>query len=532
GGVVVDSLPADPDHVVFGSFGSDRRFMLHRIDVRAPHYLDSWRWPARERLNGGLERDERWYLDARGVVRAAIVARDEKDEEGEDSTTWDLVWRPGPGAPFAAVLNIEDPDGFRPLAMSADGGLIYGTIEQERAQRELVAFDPVQKRITDTLFSRPGTDVVRALFDRSRRLIGAGYYDGGYLVSEYFDEAGRGLTASLAQAFRERTVSIVGRDRDDRRLLLMVDGADQPAQVYLLDRASRRASLLEETAPWLQDKPFAPARTLKVETADGFAIEAFLTLPPGDGPRPLVLMPHGGPIGVADRLHFNRSVQFVASLGYAVLQVNFRGSAGYGNRFREAAYHGYGTVIEDDIEAALEAALAQFPLDSSRICVVGASYGGYSGLSLAVRRPGRFRCVVSMSGVSDLSLFFTASDTGRSERGRELLEEAIGDPNTDLERMIATSPLFHIDRLTTPVMLVHGREDVRVDFEHTRRLLRMLNLAGRPPVLLEFEKEGHGLDDIDNLEATWHAVAGFLRQHLEGKVFPAEAGAAAADSSK
>jgi dipeptidyl aminopeptidase/acylaminoacyl peptidase len=123
--------------------------------------------------------------------------------------------------------------------------------------------------------------------------------------------------------------------------------------------------------------------------------------------------------------------------------------------------------------------------------------------------------VVSMWGVSDRLLFFTASDRGRTREGRAELEEVIGDPRRDLDRLLATSPLFHVDRLDVPLMLVHGGEDRRVDFEHTRRLVRMLNLAGRPPVLLEFPGEGHGIAAIENVETTWQAIAGFLRRHLE-----------------
>lgn len=234
-----------------------------------------------------------------------------------------------------------------------------------------------------------------------------------------------------------------------------------------------------------------------------------------------MVFPHGGPIGVSDTLHFNRDVQFLASQGYAVLQVNFRGSDGYGKSFREAGHRNYGRLIEDDIDAALRSALASFPLDESRMCVVGASYGGYSALVSTLRWPGRFRCAVSLSGLSDRVLFFTASDGARSAEARPQLEKIMGDPRKDLTEMQATSPLYHVRELTVPVMLVHGREDVRVDFEHTRRLVRMLNLEGRPPVVLAFPGMGHGFDDAVALDITWTGIAGFLQQYLGAPVAPA-----------
>jgi dipeptidyl aminopeptidase/acylaminoacyl peptidase len=295
-----------------------------------------------------------------------------------------------------------------------------------------------------------------------------------------------------------------------------VESGRQPAQLYHLDVAARQASLIDESKPWLDVAKLAPTHRLEAKASDGMRIEAFLTLPDVPGDRPLVLLPHGGPIGVADRLHFDPQVQFLASLGYAVLRVNFRGSAGYGRAFREAGMGQYGTGIEDDIDSALEHALANHPLDASRVCAVGSSYGGYSSLMAAVRRPERFRCVVSIAGVSDRILFFTASDSARNHAARPLMVQAMGDPHRDLEAMKRVSPLFQYASLDTPVMIVHGRDDLRVDYEHARRLARMLSLGGKPPTGLVFDKEGHGFTDIGNIEAAWEGVAGFLRRHLGG----------------
>ena len=505
-GFVVDTLPGDEDEVVFASRGSRGEPVLHRIDVRDTAALAKFRYTYRDRLNAGLSDDFAWVTDAAGVVRAALVRSDGATR---------MVW--GTPGNYATVLEFDERDVFTPSVLSADGSTLFGLSEEGRDQQDLVEFDPRQRRIVRTVFSRPGVDIVETLVDDRREPIGVRYYEGGRLVSEYFDTVRQERLAKLAGAFPGRTVALLDGDRAGRRMLIGVDGSDQPMQVYHVDVASSRAGLLDESAPWLAKRRFAPTHTLKVRAADGLELEAFLTLPEGSGRRPLVVMPHGGPIGIADRRHFDPEVQFIASLGYAVLQVNFRGSAGYGVKFREAGYRAEGTGIEDDIDAAIRAALAAWPLDPERMCVVGSSYGGQSGLSLAVRAPDRFRCIVSMSGVSDRILFFTASDSGRRKEGRAELEKIIGDPNTQLEQMVETSPLFRYETLTTPVMLVHGAEDIRVDYEHTRRLVRMLNLAGRPPVLLELPDEAHGIVDMDNLETAWEGIAGFLRQHLEGR---------------
>lgn len=504
-GMIVDTLPDDPGHVLFASRASRGEVSVHRVDVRSQAALDAERFLVRDRLNSGLSNDYAWFTDGTGQVRAAIESR----EEGSV-----LVW--GRDGDFQPVLTLDDPEGFQPMLVSGDGSLIYGTIESGRAQRELVEFDPVQKKVTRTLWSKPGVDIVGPIFDRRHALVGATYYASGQLVADYFDDARRGVAAALARAFPGRTVATMARSTDGQRVLVLVDGSDQPAQFFHIDRQAGRAELVEESAPWLSGKPLAPSLAMKVRSRDGLEIDAFLTLPPGTGKRPLVVMPHGGPIGVADARHFTPEVQFIASLGYAVLQVNFRGSEGYGRAFEEAGHRNYGRGIEDDIDAAIDAALARHPVDAGRMCMVGASYGGYSGLMSALRHPGRFRCVVSMSGVSDRTLFFTASDSAGVPEVRAILEKVIGNPNTEPELMRETSPLFRYRELDLPLMLVHGGQDLRVDYEHTRRLVRMLTLAGRPPVLLHLPEEGHGIEGLTAREKTWEGVAGFLRQHLGG----------------
>jgi dipeptidyl aminopeptidase/acylaminoacyl peptidase len=512
-GDIVDLLPEQPGVVLFERFDNRDNLVVHRLDVSSPAaILRQQHLKSKDRLNTAVPQDRGWYADGHGELRAVVAKRDDE-----------YVLLHGRGATFTEVLNLGDQDGFQPLRLSYEGDLIYGLSDEGREQRDLVAFDPVAKTVTRTIFSKPGVDVVAVLLDERRTPIAARYYQGGRLATEYFDQRDRAVSQQLQQAFPGRTVSVVERSRDGRQMVLWVDSSDHPPALYHMDLDALRASLISETRPDLSNVTFAPAHVLSVKGSGGLPIEAYLTLPPATGKRPLVVMPHGGPIGVADRLHFNQDVQFLASLGYAVLQVNFRGSDGYGKAFREAGHRNQGRLIEDDIDAAIKVALAGYPLDGDRMCALGASYGGYSAMVSTIRWPGRFRCVVSMSGVSDRALFFTASDSGRDAKVRKQMERIIGDPNTDLAEMQATSPLYHFRDLKVPLMLVHGREDFRVDFEHTRRLVRMLNLAGNSPVVMAFADEGHGLDEIANIETAWNGIAGFLAEHL-GPVLPVAEG--------
>lgn len=504
GGSVLDALPDEPDAILFASGGLDGGLRVHRMDISSQEAIDHTDLSFRARLNKGVSNDVWWLADAQGNLRLAVVRRDESN----------VVMYARDGR-FSPIMTLEDLEDFNPVGVSADAKVIYAISDQNRAQRDLVAWDVDAGKVVRTLFSRPGVDVHTVLFGQHRQPIGVAYYAGGRLVNAYFADDRKRLAASIAAAFPGRNISIADRSRDGKHLVLWVDASDQPPSLYHLDTENHRAELLMQDMPWLDGKRFSATRVVRFQGSGGMPLEAFLTLPAGSGKHPLVVFPHGGPVGVADTLQFDPEVQFLASLGYAVLQVNYRGSEGYGRAFREAGKQGYGTLIEDDIDAAIRTVVAAQAIDATRMCAVGASYGGYSAMVMAIRWPKRFRCVVSISGVADRILFFTASDGGRSVSGRKQLEHAIGNPNTDEAAMRATSPLYHYKDLTVPVMLVHGLEDQRVDYEHTRRMLRMLDIAGRTPVGLEFADEGHGMSRPEDWQKMWNGIAGFLQKYLD-----------------
>ncbi|HET7924334.1 MAG TPA: prolyl oligopeptidase family serine peptidase [Rhodanobacteraceae bacterium] len=497
-GYIVDTLPADPAHFLFASQTSTGALRIDRLDISTRQSVEGA--VSAEHLALGVANATRWFADGTGQLRAAFAPKDGKST---------LFY--GRDGKYRAV---DLPDSVAPIGLAPEGDLVYALADGAKGQRELVAFDPAANAIRATLFAKPGVDVETALLDRDGRAVGATYYDEGTFVSEYFDAARARLEASVQRAFPGESVLVSDYDDARRHVLLRVESAARPPSYFYLDLAKNEASPIDEGYPWLHDRAFAPTHVIHAKGSDGLPIEAYLTLPKGDKPRPLVVLAHGGPIGVRDTLRFDPEVQFIASLGYAVLQVNFRGSEGFGKAFLEAGKGRYGTLIEDDIDAALTAALAAEPLDRTRMCALGASYGGYSSLISSIRWPDRYRCVVSMMGISDRALFFTASDSGRSKEGRAAAEDVMGDPRRDLKAMIDSSPLYRYRELKAPLLLVHGTDDPRVDYEHTRRLARMLALAGRPPELITVEGAGHGFVNAEQRKEVWPAVALFLQKYL------------------
>jgi len=503
-GYVVDMLASDTTHILFGSQSPSGHLRVDRIDVSSKQAIEASTFKD-DRLNSGVLGATDWLADGTGKLRAAIAPKDGK-------TT--LFY--GAEGNYRAITLPGSPGSLRPVGLAPEGDLIYALADEGRSQRDLVTFDPVSQTIRSTLFSKPRVDVESLLVDRHRRAVGVLYYQEGNLVSEYFDAERARLNANVARAFPGESVVITDYDDTERHVILRVDSATRPATYFHLDMTKNRASVLDDGHPWFQGRTFAPTTVIHANGTDGLPIEAFLTLPKTtpDKPRPLVVVAHGGPIGIRDAVRFDPNVQLIASLGYAVLQVNFRGSEGYGKAFREAGKGQYGTLIEDDIDAALTAALSSYPLDKQRMCALGMSYGGYSSLISSIRWPGRFRCVISMMGVSDWPLLFTASDSGRSKSGRKALEDAFGDPRLNMDSQLKTSPLYKYEELKTPLLLVHGTEDQRVDFEHTRRLERMLALADHRPSLIELKGAAHGITTPEERKLVWPAVARFLEDHL------------------
>jgi pimeloyl-ACP methyl ester carboxylesterase len=511
-GWLISVLRDEPGRILFQSSTTRHADPVHVLDLRDGDALMRYGFHERDRVDRGIDGALRWFADARGRLRGAIVG----DGKGKHSLVHEIDGK------YRPVLDVSDEVDFNPQAMSADGRLFYGIAERGRGQRDLVEFDPAAGRIGRTLLSLPGIDINGPVFDAGGALIGAFFYRDGLPVTHYFGEvAGEDPLAAAARAFPGGNAFILQRDAAARRYLVSVSASHRPQVIHLYDRTTQAFRELAVTRPWLAERRLAPSQVVRAKSRDGLDIEAYLTLPATvSGKVPLVLFPHGGPIGVRDDRHFNPDVQFMASLGYAVLQVNFRGSEGYGTAFRKAGAGSFGGAIEDDIDAALSAALAAHPLDEKRMCAVGASYGGYSAMISAIRWPERFRCVISIAGVSDLPLVFTASDSVLSAEARKWMETYIGNPNKDLDVLRSRSPLYRYRELQVPVMLVHGTEDLRVDYEHSRRLVRMLNREGRPPVMLTLEDEGHAIEGAGSNRKLWEGVAGFLRAHLGDPLAP------------
>jgi dipeptidyl aminopeptidase/acylaminoacyl peptidase len=319
------------------------------------------------------------------------------------------------------------------------------------------------------------------------------------------------LHAGLMKLFAGQMVSFVNFSKDNTKVLFYVYSDRHPGAYYLFDRATGKPSLLFETMEWIDPQKMASTLPFEFKNSQGETLFGFLTTPPGKtGPLPTVVLPHGGPFGPYDSWGFDPDVQFLASRGYAVLQVNFRGSGGRGEKFERSTYRQWGTGIQDDIGDGVKWAIAQGKVDAARVCIYGASFGGYSAMMNPIRNPGMYKCAIGYAGVYDLAEMQDSGDINDSRQGRSYLSRAVGSDTADLN---AQSPSKNADKLNLPILLIHGKSDWRAPMEQYRAMEYALKTAKKPFESLLRSSEGHGFYDTDNRLELYKRMETFLLKY-------------------
>lgn len=321
------------------------------------------------------------------------------------------------------------------------------------------------------------------------------------------------VLASLRAQFAPQEVTPISASQSHDKLLYRVRSDRNSGELYLYDFAKKKAAYVDAFQAWLDPEQMAEQKRLTYKARDGLLIDALLTLPPGKGAKnlPLVVHPHGGPIGIHDYWGFDSDAQFLASRGYAVLQVNFRGSGGRGEAFEKAGYREWGGKMINDITDGVKQVIADGTVDARRICIFGGSYGGYASLMSAVREPDLYRCAVGYAGVYDLPRLKSESDGSDLKINRDFWNETMGNDAAFLQDQ---SPINHLDKLKAAVMIVHGEEDTRVPISQAKLLRSALESRKIPYQWLIKSGEGHGFYNEDNRTELYEKLAAFLDQNI------------------
>jgi dipeptidyl aminopeptidase/acylaminoacyl peptidase len=359
-----------------------------------------------------------------------------------------------------------------------------------------------------------GLRIEKTLHDPESGLLIGGLIDGGQSAVLFDPKLQRRFDAAR-KAFSAYQVTLESYSKELARMVVKTDAADDSGTFWLIDMTTGKADELTAAYPAIGQADVGPSHMFAYKSADGLAIEGVLTLPPGSTGKglPLVVMPHGGPIGVNDKVGFDWWAQAFASRGYAVLQPNYRGSSGYGVPFRNAGLGEWGRKILTDMSDGVAALAAAGIVDARRVCIVGASYGGYAALAGVTIQQGLYRCAVSVAGPSEVSNVMARDGDSDHFAGGRLNQKMFGVRSAgdfDLERI---SPLNLVDRADAPVLLIHGKDDSVVPYVHSFTMNDALQKAGKTSQLVTLEGEDHWLSRETTRVQTLEASVGWVEKY-------------------
>lgn len=408
-------------------------------------------------------------------------------EYDDKKKTTQIKYAPVQSGKWKQLLKLEDTDYFlAPVGFITNEklGVLTNKESDKIVLREL---DIKTQAIGKIIYQHPDYDLTSAGFFPGGKLNFVRFKHHGLTRTLYFDKGTERFARRLTNTFTNQEVYFVDRALNDQLLMLYVNGSDQPGEYYIYDNKTDRANLFLYSYPELADYKFTPSELIKLKTADGTEIEAYLTIPRDIDYSTLIVMPHGGPIAVQESDRFNKEVQYFVSRGFAVLRVNFRGSSGFGKAFKEKGVGEFGRVIEDDITAAVDHVLQTHRFKN--ICAIGSSYGGYSAAMLAIKQPERYKCVVGAFGIYDLPLLFNASNLRATEEYRKIVAKKVGEYSEDLKHY---SPVYLSRELKAPILLLAGRKDNIADFEQSNRFKYVLKRENHHVETFFYKNEAHG----------------------------------------
>lgn len=321
------------------------------------------------------------------------------------------------------------------------------------------------------------------------------------------------LHKTLSDAFPGSYVHFINFSDDGKKLLFSVASDRDPGAYYIFDRSSGKADMLFANLQAIEPDHMATRTPIEFSARDGLKIAGYLTMPKGQAGKkvPMVLLPHGGPLGVHDRWGFDRDAQFLANRGYAVLQVNYRGSSGRGETFAEAGWREFGGKMIDDLIDGVKWANTLPQIDANRVCVYGISYGGYAAMMVPIKAPSLVKCAVGYSGRYDLVSRFSQASNKGEEQNINWLKRFMGD---DMKALAAESPVNLADKVKVPVFMAHGTKDETTELDQAERMRDALKSVGNAPEWLLTKNEGHGFYDSEHRKEFYLKLEAFLKKHI------------------
>ncbi len=463
----------------------------------------------RREIDDGTRYTRDWVVDETGAPKFRLEYVQERDlltilRRAE--VAWEVV----------ATQTVAIPE-LSLVGLDGDGRLIVMQRASEGGRFGLYVISAENGAIESPLYTHATLDVTSARTDPYTNLVVGAVIGPDELV--WFDAELRARQSELDDAFRGESPRIVSWSQDRSRWIVSTERPDRAPAYYLFDSKAATAKQIASTNTVLDRVKLAQRVAYSYRARDGVEIPAYLTRPlDATGPTPLVLLPHGGP-AARDLSGYDWLAHALASRGYAVLQPNFRGSGGFGKEWEEAGHGEWGVgVMQHDLTDGVAAVVAAGIADPERICIVGASYGGYAALAGAAFTPELYRCAAAIAGVADLRdmLGFQRGRAGDLSATVAYWRLAMGveDAESPTDHLNAASPAQHAERVQAPVLLIHGRDDTVVPIVQSRTMERALTGAGKSVQLVELEGEDHWLSGAKTRLETLKALEAFLAENL------------------
>ncbi|MDV6315181.1 S9 family peptidase [Idiomarina sp. HP20-50] len=497
---VLSYLDDDPRHIILQGYNQRESYPVpYKVNV----YDNTF-----EKLLVNRYEVSSWYTDSKGQVVLGLAY---DDRNPLLRTFWYLEKNSSEWKKLKS-FEVTKEAYFNPVGFDSERQLAYVLSAHKIGRVSLYTFNIKTGKYVDLIYTNPKYDV-NSIIEKDDEIIGVTYFD-DYLKKHYFDEVDNKQSQLISNTFKQLETYIVSRSKSKQKLLVYGVKDNIPGRYFLIDLEKGKATPWYSEYPYLEGKGLAKKENFSIQTEDGLTIHGYLTRPlNSSGKVPLIVFPHGGPSS-RDYKYFDYAVQFFASQGYAVLQPNFRGSSGYGTAFEASGYGQWGLKMQDDVMAAVDWAVAQPGIDGNKMCAVGASYGGYVALTAAFKTPERFRCFVSIAGVSDLNSL--VENDSPFDILSALRSRMIGNYNNpaDAKRMRENSIIHHVQNVKRPILLIHGNIDTRVNIAQSEDLYDALKKAGKPVEFITLDYGSHFLDREPSRLKAFSTIQKFLDESL------------------
>lgn len=450
-----------------------------------------------------------WITDHDGRVRMANTT---------DGVNTSLLFRDDKEGEFKNILTTNFREGVSPLVFDFNNESVYALSNLNRDKMAIVRFDPKTGNEIELLFEHPEVDIENLGYSKKRKVITTASFTTWKKEFKFFDALSEKRFNRIKELISEDAeIYITSRDKEENKFIIRTLSDKSLGNYYLYDEKADSILHLANVSPWLRPDELCTMQPITYLSRDGISIHGYLTLPENtDGKNlPVIVHPHGGP-WARDTWHFTPDVQFLANRGFAVLQMNFRGSTGYGKKFWELSFRQWGKTMQDDISDGVQYLIENGIADKNRIGIYGASYGGYAVLAGLTFTPELYACGVDYVGVSSLFSFMETIPP-YWEPYLEMMYEMVGHPEKDKELLAAASPVLHIQNIKAPLFVAQGAMDPRVKKSESDQIVNALREKGIEVDYMVKENEGHGFTNEENRFEFYAAMEKFFEKYLGKK---------------